>query len=256
MTFAALHFHNFRLQNKQNTNNLLFSSRSAFPAAKTMLSYTKCAIKKVPSMCVRFFFFFLHFTLTYPEIFPAKSLLQSTWQRIMRGKVLRVPFTSMWSLQGHLSAVPGYMVHHRGKVGGSVQLHWLQALVVGFHHAIDSRTIRVLRVPVLHSREQTLKKTKMLNGVLIFFFLMTWYFKLLSPKQTRGRSARQAAAWHQSRARGTSCRCRSPEWSRRPPWGPWRRRWAGRGSCSGVRWAGRGYLEMRNNEIRHTVICF
>lgn len=150
---------------------ICFSHQGLLSLQQKRCSPTQNVPSKRFPLCVwGFFFFFLHFTLTYPEIFPAKSLLQSTWQRIMRGKVLRVPFTSMWSLQGHLSAVPGYMVHHRGKVGGSVQLHWLQALVVGFHHAIDSRTIRVLRVPVLHSREQTLKKTKMLNGVLIFFF--------------------------------------------------------------------------------------
>ena len=46
-------------------------------------------------------------------------------------------------------ASPGYVVDDGGEVGGAVELHRLQALVVGLHHALDPRAVRVLRVTVL-----------------------------------------------------------------------------------------------------------
>ena len=48
-----------------------------------------------------------------------------------------------------LCVLPGNMVDDRGEVGGSVELNGLQTLVVGFHHTVDTCTVRVLRVPVL-----------------------------------------------------------------------------------------------------------
>lgn len=46
--------------------------------------------------------------------------------------------------------LPGHVVDDGGEVGGSVELDRLQTLVVGFHHTVDARAVRVLRVPVLH----------------------------------------------------------------------------------------------------------
>lgn len=65
---------------------------------------------------------------------------------------------------------------------------------------------------------------------------------LLLPRQTHGRSVHQVAAWRQTPAQETSYRCHSPGLFLLQPLGPWRRHSAGRDSCSGVRWAGPGYL--------------
>lgn len=46
------------------------------------------------------------------------------------------------------------MVDNRGEVGGSVQAHTLQALIVGLHHAVNTAAVRVLRVTVLHTRTE------------------------------------------------------------------------------------------------------
>lgn len=45
--------------------------------------------------------------------------------------------------------LPGHMVDDGGEVGGSIELNWLQALVVGFHHTINTGTVRVLGVSIL-----------------------------------------------------------------------------------------------------------
>lgn len=66
--------------------------------------------------------------------------------------------------------------------------------------------------------------------------------RLTSPVETRVTLAHQVAVWLRSPERGTSCRCRSPEWSPQQPSVPWRRRSAGRGSCSAVKWTVTGYL--------------
>lgn len=52
--------------------------------------------------------------------------------------------------------LPGHMVDDGGEVGGSVELNRLQTLVVGFHHTFNTRTVRVLRVPVLHRVEKSI----------------------------------------------------------------------------------------------------
>lgn len=65
---------------------------------------------------------------------------------------------------------------------------------------------------------------------------------LYLPKQTHGTPVHRVAVWLQSQVQGTSYHCRSPELSLRLPSEPWRRHSTGRGSCSGVRWAGLGYL--------------
>lgn len=61
--------------------------------------------------------------------------------------------------------LPGHMVDDGGEVGGSVELNRLQTLVVGFHHAFYTRTVRVLRVPVLHWVE---KRRSLLTGTVTF----------------------------------------------------------------------------------------
>lgn len=41
------------------------------------------------------------------------------------------------------------MINDRGEVGGSVELHRLQALVVGFQNALDAVAVRVIHIAVL-----------------------------------------------------------------------------------------------------------
>lgn len=74
-----------------------------------------------------------------------------------------------------------------------------------------------------------------------------------SPGQTHVRPVHLGEAWHQNPARETSCRCRSPGWSRRQPAVPWHSHLVGKGSCNGVRWAGMGCLGPEwFNKIKHT----
>lgn len=55
--------------------------------------------------------------------------------------------------------LPGYVVNNRGEVGGSVETHGFEALVIGLHHPLDAAAVRILWVPVLHKhrQENTLK---------------------------------------------------------------------------------------------------
>ena len=45
--------------------------------------------------------------------------------------------------------LPGHMVDDGGEVGGPVETHRLETLVIGLHHALDAAAVRVLWVPVL-----------------------------------------------------------------------------------------------------------
>lgn len=53
-----------------------------------------------------------------------------------------------------LQSIPGYMVDHRGEVGGTIELNRLQALIVRLHHSIYSITIWVLRISILWRQKQ------------------------------------------------------------------------------------------------------
>lgn len=61
----------------------------------------------------------------------------------------------------------------------------------------------------------------------------------------RGIRVHRGAAWPRSPALGTSCHCRSPEWSLPRLWEPCRRHSAGMDSCSAGKLAGQGYLGTR-----------
>ena len=47
-----------------------------------------------------------------------------------------------------LLSKPGHVVDDGGKVSGPPQLHSLQGLMVGLHHSLHPRTVRVLRVSI------------------------------------------------------------------------------------------------------------
>lgn len=49
-----------------------------------------------------------------------------------------------------MCALPGHVVDDGGEVGGSIELHRLQTLVVGLHDAVNACTVRVLGIPILH----------------------------------------------------------------------------------------------------------
>lgn len=49
------------------------------------------------------------------------------------------------------------MVDDRGEVGGAIEAHRLETLVVGLHHALDAAAVRVLWVSVLN---RNTKKTQ------------------------------------------------------------------------------------------------
>lgn len=66
--------------------------------------------------------------------------------------------------------------------------------------------------------------------------------RLTSPVETHVTLAHQGAVWLRSLEQGTSCRCRSPEWSPQQPSVPWHKRSAGRGSCSAMKLTVTGYL--------------
>lgn len=86
--------------------------------------------------------------------------------------------------------------------------------------------------------------------------------RLTSPVETRVTLAHQGAVWLRNPERGTSCRCRSPEWSPQQLSVPWRRRSAGRGSCSAMKSTVTGYLwtnqsfRMQNRCCAPALQCF
>jgi len=50
--------------------------------------------------------------------------------------------------------LPGNVVNNRGEVGGSVEAHRFETLVVSFHYPIDTAAVRVLWITVLHKKRQ------------------------------------------------------------------------------------------------------
>lgn len=51
--------------------------------------------------------------------------------------------------------LPGHVVNNRGEVGGSVQTHRLETLVISLHHPLDAAAVWVLWVSILHRRRET-----------------------------------------------------------------------------------------------------
>lgn len=46
------------------------------------------------------------------------------------------------------------MVNDGGEVGGPVETHGLETLVIGLHHPLDTAAVRVLWVAVLHKTKK------------------------------------------------------------------------------------------------------
>lgn len=67
-------------------------------------------------------------------------------------------------------------------------------------------------------------------------------WKVTLPEETRVTLVHRGGVWLRSRVQETSYHCHNLEWSPQQPSVPWRRRSAGKDSCSGVRWTERGYL--------------
>lgn len=51
--------------------------------------------------------------------------------------------------KSYLHLLPRHMVDDWGEVGRSIELNWLQTLVVNFHNTIDTCTVWILRIPIL-----------------------------------------------------------------------------------------------------------
>lgn len=47
------------------------------------------------------------------------------------------------------------MIDDGGEVGWSVKLNRLEGLIIGFHHSIDTITVRVLRVAILQKKRNS-----------------------------------------------------------------------------------------------------
>lgn len=84
------------------------------------------------------------------------SLWKSKPKNPTNGRVRKVGQMWQFDINWHVFVLPGHMVDDGGEVGGSVELNWLQTLVIGFHHAINTRTVWVLRVPILDWEEKRL----------------------------------------------------------------------------------------------------
>lgn len=157
--------------------------------------------------------------------------------------------------------LPGYMVHHRSKVRGPVKLDRPQALMIRLQDSLDAVAVRIFHVSIL--RKKNGQRYIFLGEHIARYQIPPFYCEVkswikstvwgreekrkkreetTSPVGTHVTPAHQGAVWLRSPGRGTSCRCHSPEWSRRLPSAPWRRRWAGTGSCSAARSTAMGYL--------------
>ena len=51
--------------------------------------------------------------------------------------------------------LPGHMVNNRGEVGGSVETHRFETLVIGLHHPLDPTAVRILWITVLRKNRKT-----------------------------------------------------------------------------------------------------
>lgn len=63
--------------------------------------------------------------------------------------------TGSTSLDVIIVDLPGHMVDNRGEVGGSVEAHGFETLVIGLHHALDSIAVWVLWITILHKTRNT-----------------------------------------------------------------------------------------------------
>lgn len=48
--------------------------------------------------------------------------------------------------------LPGHMVNNRGEVGGSVETHRFETLVIGLHYPLDTAAVGVLWITILHKK--------------------------------------------------------------------------------------------------------
>lgn len=51
--------------------------------------------------------------------------------------------------------LPGHMVNNRGEVGGSVETHRFETLVIGLHHSLDTIAVWVLWITILYNNRKT-----------------------------------------------------------------------------------------------------
>lgn len=51
--------------------------------------------------------------------------------------------------------LPGHMVNDRGEVGGSIQSHRFETLVIGLHHPLNPAAVWVLWIPILCKNRKT-----------------------------------------------------------------------------------------------------
>lgn len=51
--------------------------------------------------------------------------------------------------------LPGHMVNNRGEVGGSIETHRFETLVIGLHHPLDTTAVWVLWITILHKNRKT-----------------------------------------------------------------------------------------------------
>lgn len=65
------------------------------------------------------------------------------------------PPTRSTSLAVIIVDLPGHVVNNRGEVGGSVQTHRFETLVIGLHHPLDPAAVWVLRITILHKKRKT-----------------------------------------------------------------------------------------------------
>lgn len=74
---------------------------------------------------------------------------------------MRLP-TCSTSLAVIIVDLPGHMVNNRGEVGGSIETHRFETLVIGLHHPLDTTAVWVLWITILHKN----RKTKLFVSVL------------------------------------------------------------------------------------------
>lgn len=131
------------------------------------------------------------------------------------------------------------------------QLQWKSISWTWWMHLSNKETQRSLSKPAVYIKPCTHKQNKLeikFTAVQVGSqkhekMITKWKKgRLTSPVETHVTPVHQEAVWLQSPERGTSCHCRSPEWSPQQPSVPWRRRSAGRGSCSATKLTVTGYL--------------
>ena len=59
--------------------------------------------------------------------------------------------------------LPGHVVNNRGEVGGPVEAHGFETLVIGLHHPLDAVAVGVLWIPILHRKQENKAVDKQRN---------------------------------------------------------------------------------------------